>query len=261
MEQYKEFVKDFAKRAGEIIRENFSLGMERDWKEDNTPVTKTDLSINSLLIKEIKERWPSHSIRGEEESSLNDQSEYTWVCDPIDGTIPFSHGVPLCMFSLALTKNGESILGVTYDPFGDRLFFASKGNGAYLNDKKISVSKISDFKEAVADCEMFKSARFDVHKLAEHLVMEKDVKLTRLTSIIYASCLVAAGEFAFTIFPHTTAHDAASVKIIVQEAGGKVTDLFGDEQKYDRDTKGIIASNGIMHDELVILSKKLVKKD
>jgi len=261
MKEYKQFAKDFAKKAGEIMLEHFGLGMTKEWKsENNTPVTDADLLINSLLIKEIKNRWPEHSVKGEEESNINEQSEYTWVCDPIDGTIPFSHGVPICMFSLALTKNGKSILGVTYDPFGDRLFFASQNEGAYLNNEKISVSKISNFEGVVAEYEMFKTARFDINKLAEHLCIEKDVKLVKMASIIYPSCLVAAGEFGFTIFPHNTAHDAAAVKIIVEEAGGKVTDLFGNEQRYDQDIQGVIVSNGVLHDELVSLSKQMVKQ-
>ena len=71
--------------------------------------------------------------------------------------------------------------------------------------------------------------------------------------------LVAAGELGFTIFPHSTAHDAATVKIIVEEAGGKVTDIFGEEQRYDCETNGFIASNGVLHDKLVALAKKWIK--
>lgn len=261
MDEYKNFVKDFAKKAGEIMRDNFGLGMSKEWKKDNTPVTEADLKINKLLIKEIKSKWPSHSVKGEEESSMNNQSEYTWVCDPIDGTIPFAHGIPICMFSLALTKNGKSILGVTYDPFGDRLFFASQNKGAYLNDKKISVSKVSDFNGVAANYEMFPRARFDINKLAEHFSMQEDVKLMRMCSFIYPSSLVAVGELVFTIFPHTTAYDVAAIKIIVEEAGGKVTDLFGNEQRYDEDIQGAIVSNGILHDKLVSLSRQMVKRD
>lgn len=259
MQKYKNFAKNFAKKAGQIMRDSFDLGMSKDWKDDVTPVTQADLKINKLLIEEVKSKWPYHSIKGEEASDVNEGSEYIWVCDPIDGTIPFSHGVPICMFSLALTKNGKSILGVTYDPFGDRLFFASQNEGAYLNDRKISVSKASNLKGVVGEYEMFKGAHFDITRLAEHLCLKEDVKLIRMASFVYPSSLVAAGEFGFTIFPHTTAHDAAAVKIIIEEAGGKVTDLFGNDQKYDRDIQGVIVSNGILHDKLVNLSKQMVK--
>ncbi len=261
IKQAEKFSKDFAKKAGKIMKDHFGLGMSKEWKKDNTPLTEADLKINKLLIEEINSRWPSHSVKGEEESSMNNQSEYTWVCDPIDGTIPYSHGMPISTFSLALTKNGKSILGVIYDPFGDRLFFAFQGEGTYLNDEKISVSKSTDFKSVTAGYEMFKNARFDINKLAEYFSMKKDVKMIKVSSFIYVSSLVAVGEFAFTIFPHIAPHDAAAVKIIVEEAGGKVTDLFGNEQRYDQDLQGVIASNGILHDELVKLSKQMVKRD
>jgi len=262
MEEYKKFAKGFAKRAGEIMRESFVLGMSKEWKsKDNTPVTEANSKINKMLIEEVRAKWPKHSVMGEEESSIKEGSEYDWVCDPIDGTIPYSHGIPICMFSLALVKNGKSILGVAYDPFGERLFFASQGEGAYLNDKKISVSQAADFKGVAGSHEMFKTARFDINKLAEHLNIQEDVKLMKLCSFVYPCCLVAAGELGFTIFPHTTPHDGAAVKIIVEEAGGRVSNLFGEEQRYDREIKGLIVSNGILHDKLVSLAKQMVKEN
>lgn len=254
---FEKFAVDFAKRAGCIMRENFNFGMKKEWKSDNTPVTETDCRINSLLIKEIKSNFPDHNIKAEEESSLSGEAEYVWVCDPLDGTIPFSHGLPISTFCLALTKNGESILGVVYDPFQDRLFSAKKGKGAYMNGKIIHVSKINQLKGSAGEYEMFETAKFNLNKLQEKLTIE-GVKLMRLCSVNYPSMLVAAGELAFTIFPHVTPHDGAAVKIIVEEAGGKVTDIFGSEQKYDSQINGFIASNGALHEKLVNLSKEFV---
>jgi fructose-1,6-bisphosphatase/inositol monophosphatase family enzyme len=258
--QYKQFAEDFARRAGAIIKENFSLGMAKEWKADNTPVTETDLKINSMLIKEVKERSPEHSVNGEEESNMNGESEYVWVCDPVDGTIPFSHGIPICAFSLALVKSGESVLGVVYDPFQDRLYSAAKGGGAFLNGRRICVSAKKDLKGAAADCEILESSQYDISDLVKHLRLKEGVIATAFCSIIYPSMLVAVGEFAFTIFPFKKPQDGAAVKIIVEEAGGKVTDLFGGEQRYDKEIKGFIASNGILHDRLVELVRELVIK-
>ncbi len=234
--------------------------MKKEWKSDSTPVTQTDLTINTLLIAEITERFPTHSIWGEEESNLKEDAEYLWVCDPIDGTIPFSHGIPICTFSLALVHHGESIVGVVYDPFSDRLFSAEKGKGAFLNDKPINVSSLDIFKGSVAGYEHFKTAQYNVGKLIDHLEIQEGVKTLKLNSFIYSAALVAAGELSCAIFPHNTFHDAAAIKIIIDEAGGKVTDLFGGEQKYDQVIKGLIASNGLIHDKLVEISKKLVSK-
>jgi len=258
--KFKTFASQFALKAGEIIKKNFSLGMKKEWKEDNTPVTATDLMINSMLINEIAKEFPEHSVLAEEQSNIKNVSEYVWVCDPVDGTIPFSHGIPLCTFSLALVKNGEVILGVVNDPFSERLFVAEKGKGTLLNNKAIRVSTVSSLENAIGNCETFKRAKYNTAKLADYFAMS-NVKLMTLVSIIYPSALVAAGELDFTIFPHTTSWDAASVKIIVEEAGGKVTDIFGNEQRYDKDINGFIASNGILHDQLTNLTSKLVSQN
>lgn len=255
---FKEFAEAFAKKAGHIMKENFSLGMTKKWKSDNTPLTVTDTFINSLLIKEINSNFPTHSVRGEEESKISDNAEYLWVCDPVDGTIPFSHGIPISTFSLALVKNGESILGVVYDPFMDRLYSATKGSGSFLNGVPISVSDTATLKGTVAAYEHFEFARYNVSAIADTLTKE-GVKMMKLCSIIYPTSLVAAGELSFSIFPHTTAHDAAAICIIVKEAGGKFTDLFGNEQRYDQEIKGFIASNGKVHQQLVDLVKSSIK--
>lgn len=258
-QEYKQFAESFARRAGAIIKENFTLGMAKEWKSDNTPVTETDYLINSMLIKEVRNNFPSHSIKSEEETDFDGRSEYTWVCDPLDGTIPFSHGIPICTFSLALVRNGESILGVAYDPFGDRLFSAVRKEEAHLNNKKIHVSNIKILRGAAANCEIFDTAQYDINELVKYLRTNKGVKVMSLCSVIYSAMLVAAGEFGFVIFPHHTVHDAAAVKIIVEEAGGRVTDLFGNDQKYDQETNGFIASNGILHNKLVRLAKKFIQ--
>lgn len=212
------------------------------------------------MIQEINHLFPSHGILAEEESALKEGAEYVWVCDPLDGTTPFAHGLPISTVSLALTKNGESILGVVCDPFQDRLFVAAKGQGAFLNGKPIRVSTTSGFKGSVADCEMSGISRYDLTRLATHLNIERGVKMFKLNSYTYAAMLVAAGELAFALYPSSPAHDTATTKIIVEEAGGKVTSLYGQEQRYDGPVEGQIASNGVLHEELVTLSKEMVTK-
>ncbi len=258
MTEYKKLALSLARQAGDIMRANFELGMKKDWKEDKSPLTVTDVQINDLVIQEVKKNFPNHNILAEEDSSLSGKSEYTWVCDPIDGTIMFSHGIPICTFSLALAKGGVSVLGVAYDPFSDRLFTAEKGQGAFLNNKKIFVSTESKLDKVVGEYEMFKRAKYNINKVADHLTMVAEAKLMRLCSVVYPSCLVATGDLGFAIFPGNTAHDMAAVKIIVEEAGGKVTDLFGQEQRYDQPINGCLVSNGVLHQELLNLIKRFV---
>ncbi len=257
-QEYKKFALEIARTAGMRIKENFSLGSKKEWKADNSPVTETDIYINKLVIEEIQKRFVGHGILGEEESSLNGTEEYVWVCDPIDGTVPFSHGIPISTFSLALTRNGESILGVVYDPFMDRMFFAEKGRGADMNDEPVHVSSADQLQSIAGDCSYPGGALHDTVALTVHLSRNEGAKLSKLYSVVYASMLVALGEFGFVIFTGHTAHDAAAVKIITEEAGGVVTDLFGDDQRYDRSTKGFIASNGKLHEQLVGFVKSMV---
>ena len=221
MEEYKNFAIGIAKEAGEIMKKYFAIGMERMEKEDTSPVTKADLEINSLLIKEVSRLFSTHSVLGEEESNLVKDSEYIWVCDPVDGTIPYSLGLPVATFSLALVKNGEVVFGVVYDPFCDRLYTAEKGKGAYLNDKKIHVSDYATLEKARVEYEMWNRSKYDFQPLINEL-KKYNTMLLHFASYVNPSALVATGEFAATIFPHTTVHDVAAVKIIVEEAGGKV---------------------------------------
>ena len=248
------FATGLARQAGKIMRQNFSLGMKKEWKEDSTPITVTDTEINALVLNAIQKKYPMHSFVGEEGSRLI-ESEYTWVCDPVDGTMPFSHGWPTFVFSLALTKNGESMLGVIYDPMMDRLLHAEKGKGAFLNGKKISVAKDPSLSRT-----SFISISSDIRlsSLRETLRAE-GCHVPTLYSCVYTSMLVATGEFLAEIYAYNKPWDAASVKIIVEEAGGKVTDLKGEEQRYDKEINGFIASNGLVHQKLVDLIWPLLK--
>lgn len=253
--EYKEFALDIAKQAGKVIKQNFTLGMKKEWKGIGNPVTATDKEINRLVIDQVKANYPDHDVLGEEESSLENKSKMLWVCDPVDGTIPFSHGVPICTFSLALVDDGEPILGVTYDPFEDRMFFAEKGNGATMNGNKISVSDSDSIEGRLIDVETWREAKYFFPDLFG-LLERADATPTRFASLVYPCSLVAIGEYISAIFGGNTAHDIAAIKVIVEEAGGKVTDLFGNEQRYDRDIKGAIVSNGKVHDQLVELVRK-----
>ncbi len=244
-----EFATKLAREAGAVIKANFAIGMKKDWKADDTPVTVTDHAINRTVIEAVRKTYPKMSLLGEEDSFMVEGSEYTWVCDPVDGTIPFSHGVPTCMFSLALVKNGESILGVLYEPFLNRMFTAEKGKGAFLNGKPIQVSKAKTFKRSITSV---------TEPGAYKAFVDAGSRVMSLLSYCYVSSLVASGELTAAVaWKWAGAWDVAAVKVIVEEAGGKVTDLRGNEQRYDGPLNGAIATNGILHAEAL----KLVQVD
>jgi len=249
---YETFAKQIAREAGEEIRKNFQINGHREWKEDGSPVTKTDMAINKMVIERVAETFPDHGVKGEEESAYSGEEEYLWVCDPIDGTTPFAHGIPTCVFSMALVKDGRSILGVVYDPFLDRLFFAQKGTGAFLNDEPVHVSDAKAFNANLVIASSF--SRNFVDTLAVASVLKKQgVHIMNLQCHIYAGMLVAAGELGAVIFSGKGAHDGAALKILVEEAGGRVTDLFGNEQRYDQPMKGQLVTNGVLHEPVLAL--------
>ncbi|MBI2483861.1 inositol monophosphatase [Candidatus Uhrbacteria bacterium] len=255
MEHYKQFAINLAKEAGGIMRANFTFGMKKEWKEDDSPVTAADRAINQLVIDSIQKEYPGHSVLAEEESALVNGSEYTWVCDPIDGTIPFSHGLGISVFSLALVQNGKSILGAVYDPFLDQLYCAEIGKRAFLNEKRITVSLQQDLDRG---CIEFSVPRHRVNEfpLFYTTMRSTGAKVMSLLTTIHAGALVASGEFLATFYLLNHAHDIAALKILVEEAGGKVTDIDGNDQRYDRPINGAIISNGFVHDQLVELIQK-----
>jgi len=248
--EYKDFALETAKKAGKIIKANFSLGMKKEWKDNKTPITETDLAINKLLVESVNREFPNHGIMAEESESEKENAEYLWVCDPVDGTLPFSHGIPICTFSLALVKDGKSILGVAYDPFLERIFYAEKNQGAFMNNRQIAVSQARNLQHQVIDTEFSGNAPYRYPNLAESLEKE-GARALSLYSVVYSGTLVASGELIGAMYPVNHSYDVAAIKIIVEEAGGKVTDLFGNESDYSRDIKGAIISNGYVHDYLL----------
>lgn len=248
--EYLEFAKTIAYEAGEIMRKYF-LHTECEWKEDQTPLTIADTTINQLVIDRVGERYPEHSVLGEEQSAMKD-SRFTWVCDPVDGTMPYSHGLPISTFSLALCDDGEPIVGVVYDPFMERLFWAEKGCGAYCNDEELHVNS-QGFANSLVSVDGFPSSKPVVnagHEVRAALT-DRGAKIISLWSAVLPAALVAQGQLTAGILNLNQPQDGAAIKVIVEAAGGKVTDLFGNEQRYDQLTKGFIASNGVIHDELV----------
>jgi fructose-1,6-bisphosphatase/inositol monophosphatase family enzyme len=261
MENYKQFAIDIAKEAGKIITDNFKIGMEKKYKWGYSPVTETDIKINQLVIDEVRKNFPTHAVLAEEQSDLKDKYDYLWVCDPVDGTIPFSHGVPVCTFSIALVDNdGQSLLGVIYDPFMNRMFVAEKGKGAFLNDNKISVNQNANLENNYVTIDAWPKAKYDLLKLEYQLREATGAAILRYGSLCYSGVLVAAGEFTASIFAGNTAHDVAALKVIVEEAGGKVTDLFGNDQRYDKEIKGAIISNGLVHNQILQTVSQLIGK-
>jgi len=252
---HKSFAITLARQAGKIMLKYFSFEIKRDWKEDNTPLTLADTKINDLVVKAVKKHYPNYGIIAEESGYYKPESEYNWVCDPVDGTIPYSHGISTATFSLALVKNGEPILGLLFDPFTNRLYFAEKGKGTTLNGRRIHVSKQKTLHHAVVSvCFWSKHAKEFID--LTHRMIDLGAMTVNTVCTTYYGMLVASGELVANIFPGNKPWDSAAQKIIIEEAGGRATDLQGKKQRYDRRTGGMIGSNGILHNKLLRIIKK-----
>ena len=217
----------------------------------NNLVTEADHASEKAILDVIKKEFPGHYILSEEAGEIIQDSSYKWIIDPIDGTVNFAHSIPLCCVSIAVEYNGEIVLGSVYNPIMNELFFAEKGKGATLNDKQIRVSK----KQNVANACLvtgFPYTYLDVPngplQIFEKLI-RKGIPVRRLGSAATDLCWVAAGRFDGFYEHKLQAWDSAGGYLIVEEAGGKVTDFKGN--KFSPYQPHILATNGDIHDEML----------
>ena len=221
----------------------------------NDLVTEADHASEKAIFKVIQQNHPDHFILSEETGSMPTQSNIKWIIDPIDGTINFANGIPICCVSIGVEENGEMMMGAVYNPFMNELFFAEKGKGAFLNDQPI---KVSNKNNLLTSCLVtgFPYQYLDTEngplQIFEKLI-RKSIPVRRLGSAALDLCWTASGRFDGFYEHKLQAWDSAAGYLIVQEAGGMVTDLKG--EKYNPYQPGIIASNGQIHDQLLNLLK------
>ncbi len=244
------FAKQLAHDAKLISDKYYKQSVEFETKSDASPVTIADKQINQLVIDGVQKVFPADGVLGEEGSWQADKNRL-WVCDPIDGTIAYMMGEAACFFSVALVIDGAPTVAVTRDLANGDLFWATKGGGAFRNGEPISVSSRTLEQAMVVFPTKFSS-------LYGHQKTYLDIaEAVYLTNVIHGGVfkgmLVAQGFVDAA--PHlnpTQAWDAAAVKLIVDEAGGKATDIKGADHRYDGElTGGFIVTNGLIHDNLL----------
>lgn len=256
--EYLEFAKEIALYAGKVMMDYYHNDIDLNYKEDKTVVTVVDKKINSYLIEKVKEKYKNHSVNGEEESYVKN-SEYVWVCDPLDGTSMYVNHIPVFVFSLALVYNGEPVVGVIYNANEDKIYTSIKGEGAYCNNIKISVNdkKLGNLGYKT-NVEIFNNDIIDEVLLIKEL--KETSKISSIGSVARSCMAIATGDFSCDIFPGTTHGncDLAASYLIVTEAGGKVTDLYGNEQRYDKGIKGAVITNGVSHNQILEIVRKYI---
>ncbi len=257
MTALKEVLFEATREAGKIISDYFQGSFTVDNKEGiNNLVTEVDKHSEKRIIEIIRKHYPTHSIISEEVGEMIQDSPYQWIIDPIDGTVNFAHGIPLCCVSIGLKHNEDLILGAVYNPMMNELFFAEKGKGAFLNDKPISVSTKSDFRKACLVTGFpYKWPDSKEHpiRVFERFIME-GLPVRRLGSAAIDLCWVACGRFDGFWEYNLSSWDVAAGYLIVQEAGGRITNFEGDAYSvFDKET---LATNGQIHEEMLRLIRK-----
>jgi myo-inositol-1(or 4)-monophosphatase len=217
----------------------------------NNLVTEADHAADKAIMETIRDCFPDHYLLSEEAGEIKMDSSYKWIIDPIDGTVNYAHGIPICCVSIGLEFEGKMILGAVLNPFLDEFYLGEKGKGATLNGDLISVS---DKATVMDSCVVtgFPYSYLDIPNgpldVFERFI-RKGVPVRRLGSAAMDLCWVAAGRFDAFYEHKLNAWDSAAGFLIVEEAGGRVTDFEG--AYYSPYQPRILASNGKIHDEMI----------
>lgn len=252
---------EMAREAGARLREFFAEGVETEYKGDVDLVTVADRTVEKIIRTRLGERFAEHGIYGEEGTRERLEREYRWYVDPLDGTTNFAHGFPQFCVSLGLEHrpaglkaedDGTMVAGVIYDPMRDELFCAERGRGAELNGRPIKVSRTETLAESLLATGFPSKKRHanpNIHFYQEFTLRSHGVR--RAGSAALDLAYVAAGRLeAFWEF-HLNPWDTAAGYLLVEEAGGRVTDFAGGPFRLD--SREVLASNGLVHEELVKL--------
>ena len=217
----------------------------------NNLVTEADHAAEKAIIDIIKTSFPEHHILSEEAGDIIQDSSYKWIIDPIDGTINFAHGIPLNCVSIAIEHEREIVMAAVYNPHLNELFFAEQGKGATLNDKSIRVSEQA---ETIKACLVtgfpytYINTTNGPLEIFERFI-RKGIPVRRLGSAAIDLCWVACGRFDGFYEHKLEAWDSAAGYLIVEEAGGKVTDFEG--KKFSVYQHRVLATNGKIHEEML----------
>jgi myo-inositol-1(or 4)-monophosphatase len=247
-----DFALSVAQNAGEYIRMHIKADLIVEHKGRTDLVTSVDKGAQRLIINAIEERFPQHGILAEEGVKKCGRDHYAWIVDPLDGTTNFVHGLPVFCVSIALYREGEPRLGVCYNPVSAELFSAESGKGAFLNGQQLAVSKTDKLVNALV-ATGFPYRTNDMQGIMARFfrIVSQAQGVRRLGSAAIDLCYVACGNFDAFWEAGLQPWDMAAGALILQEAGGQVSNLDGTALDLTRGE--IVASNAILHDALLML--------
>ena len=240
-----------ARAAGEIIRGGLHDELDIRYKGDINLVTQIDVASERAIVDHLCAQCPDHGILAEEGSGHDGSSGYRWLIDPLDGTTNYAHRFPFYCVSIGLEYKEDVVLGVVYDPIRDEMFTAARGAGARCNDLPLAVSSPPALATSLLVTGFAYDGRRSTHDNFRHFIdMSRTVKGVRRTgSAALDLCYVAAGRFDGFWELNLAPWDTAAGWVIVEEAGGRVTDFAG--RAFSPHTPEVVASNGKIHDAML----------
>jgi myo-inositol-1(or 4)-monophosphatase len=252
MPSYLETSVEIAREAGALLSKYFERRVTFELKGEHDLVTEADRASEQLVIERLSSHFPSHSIVAEEGGGHIGSSEYCWYVDPLDGTTNFAHGFPMYNITMALEQSGELIAGVIFDPEHNEMFTAERGSGAYLNNRRIRVSKVNRLENTLV------ATGFPSRKRHENVNIHFYYQLAMLThgvrragsaalDLAYVASGRLDGFWEFGLNPW----DMAAGILLITEAGGKCSDMKGGPVTL----RGphLVADNGLVHQQILDL--------
>lgn len=257
MKKYLQVALEAAEAAAELIRTAYEeSAFAVELKEDYSPVTEVDIATEKLIYEKIASAFPDHGFYGEEEGHREQESDFLWLVDPIDGTKAFIRRRPFFSTQIALMYQGELLLGVSSAPLynGGEIAYALKGEGAYIGKRKLMVSDIDAFKDTVFSSGNLKTLAQDGRRWANYGELIRQMNSTRGFGDFLHYHLLASGSLDLIVESDVNILDIAALATIVREAGGIVTDLEG--RPLTLATTSILAANQHLHGQALALINK-----
>lgn len=259
--QYLETAVEIAREAGALLANYLERRVGYEYKGEFDLVTEADRASERLVVERLRTHFPAHAIVGEEGFGHETASEYRWFVDPLDGTTNFAHSFPMFNVTLGLQRAGETIAGVVYDPIRQEMFMAERGSGAYMNNRRIKVSGTKRLSDSLASTGFPSRKRHhnvNIHFYYQLAMASHGVRRTGSAAIDLA--YVACGRLDFFWEFGLKPWDMAAGTLLVEEAGGRVTDMRGAAHTITG-SDHLLADNGALHEEVLAMFGRVFAGD
>lgn len=256
MASYLESAAEIARDAGALLMRFAERGIGYELKGEFDLVTEADRASERLVVERLRSHFPTHSLVSEEGGGYEGSSEYRWYLDPLDGTTNFAHGFPLYNVTLGLERAGELVAGVIYDPNRDEMFAAERGGGAYVNNRRIRVSRQKRLEDALLATGFPSRKRhlnINVHFYWQMGMVTHGVRRSGSAALdlAWVACGRLDGFWEFGLNPW----DMAGGLVIIEEAGGRCTDMNGGAHSLA--SPHLLADNGLIHDQALAVFREV----